>query len=261
MQFITDREGCRAVFGVSRSRFATLVSEGLPVVQAGSKGRPWQIDLREAVAWMLARAAGSSRKRLDPQQERARLDSLRSEAQELKNAQERGELVPGDELERALVHLATSARSRILAVPSKRAQALAAVETPAEAHRIVEDALCEALQEVADEGDRAAARLEAEPTHRGLRLANTGEGTCPRWCPVAALAPVPGCLAGDGAGRAPGRAWRGRRKGDCRSRIGSDRDATSGDSSPFRFLASMGKFHRDRRGFRPSQPFAGPSPW
>jgi len=175
MEFLTDREGCRAVLGVSRSRFATLVSEGLPVVQAGSKGVPWKIDLREAVAWMLAQARGGKPGRLDPQQERARLDHLRSEAQELKNAQERGELVPGDDLQKALVALATAARSRILAVPSKLAQALAAAATPAEAHKIVEEALTEALEELAAEGDRAQATLDADTTTRGPGPHNTGE--------------------------------------------------------------------------------------
>jgi len=113
---------------------------------------------------------------LDPRQERAALDQARREAQELRNAQERGELVPGDDLQRTLVHLAMATRSRILAVPSKLAQALAAAESPAQAHKIVEEALCEALEELADEGERAQATLDADDTTtRGPRSANTGE--------------------------------------------------------------------------------------
>jgi len=95
---------------------------------------------------------------------------------ELRTAREEGSLVPGDDLQRTLVHLAMATRSRILAVPSKLAQALAAAESPAEAHKIVEEGLTEALEELADEGERAAERLESDdPTHRGPGPHNTGE--------------------------------------------------------------------------------------
>jgi len=98
---------------------------------------------------------------LDPQQERAALDRVRREAQELKNAQERGELIPGADGEKIVVDLATATRQRMLAIPPKTALLHAAAgDNPARHKEITEEAIVEALEELTDAGDEAQRRRE-----------------------------------------------------------------------------------------------------
>lgn len=57
--------------------------------------------------------------------ERARLARAQAEAQEMKNAQARGELVAAEDVTRAWSDLLRTVRSRVLAVPSRLRQSLA----------------------------------------------------------------------------------------------------------------------------------------
>jgi len=99
---------------------------------------------------------------LDPRQERARLDRLRSDWQALKNGRERGELVPARDFGGALEHLVVTTRQRLLAIPNRTALEHAQAGDSAAAHQgITEAALREALEELADAGDAAQKRLKA----------------------------------------------------------------------------------------------------
>lgn len=85
---------------------------------------------------------------LDLTRERARLAREQADAQELKNRQARGELVPGDQIESAWVALMSGVRSRLLSVPSKVAPIVHAAKTPAEAEAIIREHQTEALAEL-----------------------------------------------------------------------------------------------------------------
>jgi CRP-like cAMP-binding protein len=97
---------------------------------------------------------------LSVSRERARLDRARAEAQEMKNARERGDLVEGASLDRALIQLATLTSARVQAVPPAIAQQLAVESTPSGCERICAAAIRGALEDLASEGDAAVARLE-----------------------------------------------------------------------------------------------------
>ena len=89
--------------------------------------------------------------------ERTRLAKEQADAQELKNAESRGELVPASQVEAMWVRLFSAARIRLLAVPSKVAPLVVGLEREAEVEAIVREHQTEALQELAE------ARVVREP--------------------------------------------------------------------------------------------------
>jgi len=87
---------------------------------------------------------------LDLTAERARLAKEQADAQELKNAVTRGALVDAEEVAGGWVAVATAIRTRMLAVPVRVSHELAEATEPSECHGIVDRAIREILEELAD---------------------------------------------------------------------------------------------------------------
>lgn len=86
----------------------------------------------------------------NPFAEKARLDAARADMTELDLAERRGELVPVGDVEFGLAALLSGVRTRILAVPAKVAADVATETKPAVCHEIVERAVHEALEQIAN---------------------------------------------------------------------------------------------------------------
>lgn len=99
---------------------------------------------------------------LDLVDERARLAKEQADAQALKNAELRKELIPRSEVETAMVVLASTLAERLGTIPTKVATLIHAAPSIAEAERIIREAIDEARTDVAAEGDR----LQAEGVQR-----------------------------------------------------------------------------------------------
>lgn len=111
---------------------------------AARDGKTIWYEAREA----LPRIAGGEG--LDLSAERARLAREQADAQEMKNAVARGELVPADQIEGAWVALLSGVRTRLLAVCGKAAPTAHAAETIAATEEAIRIVLIEALEELAD---------------------------------------------------------------------------------------------------------------
>lgn len=77
------------------------------------------------------------------------LVAAKLEAQELKNAKEKGELVESHLVVGEWSKMIANARSKLLSLPSKTAHLVMGVETTAEAQEVIEQAIHEALTELA----------------------------------------------------------------------------------------------------------------
>ena len=108
--------------------------------------------------------------RLSLADEQARLASERADAEYLKNAQLRGNLISPDSTDRALIALATVVSSRLQSLGTRTAPALAAERSRAKCQGIVDEAVADALLELADGGQEAQARLDG-PGHGGASAA------------------------------------------------------------------------------------------
>lgn len=94
--------------------------------------------------------------------QRARLARAQSEAQELKNAVTRSELVPAGDQDAALIALATATSAGLQAIPAKVAPLVAIESSPATCEAILRDEIHAALNDLADAGRAAAERVERE---------------------------------------------------------------------------------------------------
>ena len=109
---------------------------------------------------------------LDLTAERARLAKEQADGQELKNALARADLVLPDAMDRATIALATAVSSRLQAIGTRTAPALAAEGKVAGCQKIVDEAVAQALLELSEAADKADTRVgsEGDPRTRSARL-------------------------------------------------------------------------------------------
>lgn len=110
-----------------------------PVIKQGAKALYY---LPEVVNYR----QGGDGDRLDPGQEKARLDSVRREQAEIKLMKERGEIVSIDEVCDVYYDALVVVRQRMLAMPNKLARPIVALETPQEAQDVLRKEITKALE-------------------------------------------------------------------------------------------------------------------
>jgi hypothetical protein len=138
------------------------------------------VDTSDREKWYASRAALEAIYRstddLDLTEERARLSKEQADAQALKNAEMRGELVRGDDVDLFLLGLFGAFTQRIRAIPPKAAPEVRATTSDAEGEALLARFHDEALTELADAArataDRVAARGAREASEE-LRIART----------------------------------------------------------------------------------------
>lgn len=108
---------------------------------------------------------------LDLTAERARLAKEQADAQELKNALSRGDVVLPDAMDRSTIALATAVSARLQSIGTRTAQALAAEATAAGCQEIVDEAVEQALLELVKSADQASSKIEKVRARRA-RAAN-----------------------------------------------------------------------------------------
>jgi hypothetical protein len=97
-----------------------------------------------------ARHSGADGDDLDLNAERARKAKEEADRLEMQNAQMRGELLPRDDVDAAVVAAFARVRSRMIGIPSKVAPVVAVMESPAEVEDAVRKAVYEALKELSE---------------------------------------------------------------------------------------------------------------
>lgn len=122
--------------------------DGLESVQ--KDGRSLVYDSAEALSRYYLRES------LDLTRERARLAKEQADAQALKNAEARDELVPIGEVEEVMFGLVSIVVQRLDAIPSKAGPEVRATRTDAEAAEVLRRFIDEARLELADKGERLA---------------------------------------------------------------------------------------------------------
>jgi phage terminase Nu1 subunit (DNA packaging protein) len=103
--------------------------------------------------------------------ERARLARAQAEAQEMKNAQARGELICAGEAEATMVGVMSAVRARLLALPTSCAPLVAEIDRPAECEEVLRTHLYDAMHEIADTKiDQKHGRLRTVTGKGGRRI-------------------------------------------------------------------------------------------
>jgi phage terminase Nu1 subunit (DNA packaging protein) len=143
-------------FGVARSAVTAWVRRGCPHQK---RGRQYVFVLRDVLAWKEEQRRLAAED-LELTQERARLARAQTEKTELEVRRLKGELIPRQEVERAWGNMIAAFRARMVAIPTKLAPRVSGA-TPVEAKALLEEAIHEALAEL------AAGRAPAEPAGGG----------------------------------------------------------------------------------------------
>jgi phage terminase Nu1 subunit (DNA packaging protein) len=145
---IVGRPELCQTFGITKYEAEKWVQAGCPVVERPSgPGGEWRFDTADVADWLAQRAlaAAGLKKPLDLESERARLAREQADAQELKNAQARGELLPANEVEGLWQSAAGRCRSILLGIPNSSAERIVLIarreETAEAAARAVRDLL------------------------------------------------------------------------------------------------------------------------
>jgi phage terminase Nu1 subunit (DNA packaging protein) len=155
---VVNRAHLAAVFGVARTTVDAWVAAGCPVVKRPAKrGDAYQFAAPAVHAWPVERAvhaaAGGEAGAGDTAAltaERARLARLQGDAQEMKNAEQRGELLPRDEVTAAVVAAFTRVRARLLALPTRAAPLVASKRSLPEIKALLTELVYEALRELSE---------------------------------------------------------------------------------------------------------------
>jgi terminase small subunit / prophage DNA-packing protein len=117
---IVGRPELCQTFGITKYEAEKWVQAGCPVVERpSSPGGEWKFDTADVADWRARQALVEAglEKPLDLERERARLAKEQADAQELKNAQARGELIPANEVEGLWQAAAGRCRSILLGAP------------------------------------------------------------------------------------------------------------------------------------------------
>jgi phage terminase Nu1 subunit (DNA packaging protein) len=143
--------------GIGQRTLARKIG-ALPPHRTDGRRRYWRLA---AVLSHLEREGGAREGKLDPAQERARLDRARRQRAELDAAVRRGELVESASVAAAAFSLARGVRDAILSVPSRLASILAAESNAARVEARMTDELRAALAMLAADSDPASGCLKS----------------------------------------------------------------------------------------------------
>jgi hypothetical protein len=134
---------------ISSRRFHELLAQG--VIDKQGRGE-YELDVvREQYIEHLRSVAagrGSADGAFDLTEERARLAKEQADAQEMKNAVARGELLPKLDVHVAVVEAFSRVRAKLLSLPSKVAPVIFGLGSIAEVREKVTDGISEALAEL-----------------------------------------------------------------------------------------------------------------
>jgi phage terminase Nu1 subunit (DNA packaging protein) len=146
------------IVGASRQALLRWGKEGMPFQSppAGEKGNIY--DTAEVIRWMIGRRSNPDGEVIDGVYEKARLDRERADAQALKNAVDRGDLVPLTAVVEAVTGVYVTLRSRLLGLPTALAPLLIGHTKLPIIERVITDEITECLVDVTGGNAQALAR-------------------------------------------------------------------------------------------------------
>lgn len=102
---LLNRQETAETFGIATSTLSEWVRRGCPVVQRGSRGKPWTFNTAEVARWrdgdVRADATSGIKDATTAELQRRKL-AAETEAAELELARSKAEVVPVDEIERGI---------------------------------------------------------------------------------------------------------------------------------------------------------------
>jgi len=153
--------------GVSRNTLIAWAKAGMPYEPSKPGKRELTYDTELVIRWMVERRANPDGEIIDGPFEKARLDRERADAQALKNAVDRADLVSTEAICEAVTGAYITVRSRLLGLPTSLAPLLIGHTKLPVIERLISDELTECLIDITEEHAAAVARGTPEHTATG----------------------------------------------------------------------------------------------
>ena len=208
---IVNQSELSEILDISTVSLVRWGKEGLPVRRPGPGKKGNQYDTAEVIRWMIARRSNPDGEHIDGAFEKARLDRERADAQALKNAVDRGDLVPLTAVVEAVTGVYVTLRSRLLGLPTALAPLLIGHTKLPIIERVITDEITECLVDVTGGNAQTIARGAAAHSTAGEIDGGAVGGQAPKAKPrgkrrAGKVADGPsGVPAGDdGSGQRPG---------------------------------------------------------
>ncbi len=149
---IVTRTELADIFGVAMTTVDNWVRRGLPVIQRGTKGKAWQFNTSDVASWLERRAIERTETEDFGDEKALRRRKLAAEAQkiELELARARGDLVPLNQLERALANTFAELKTNLRTVPSRVATSLIGEESETRIKSVILAEVDQALEVLGD---------------------------------------------------------------------------------------------------------------
>jgi phage terminase Nu1 subunit (DNA packaging protein) len=180
-EVLLNQSQAAALAGLSLRHFARILGEaGAPPQVVSADGRSQGIPVAGFRRWLFARFAAElgGGETLNPQAEKARLDKLRADTVELELSRKRGQLLPVDEVSLVWSGQVHTAKSRLMALPTRVSRACLRCKSIREVEALLRDAVYDVLTELASnarcyglpEGAKPPALAGAEARHHAEEL-------------------------------------------------------------------------------------------
>jgi len=149
-----DMQGLAEALSISVPTLRARLREGMPCLQQGGRGKPWEFDLAACIAWNTERAVNKAVGEVDNGLKKSELERLiMIEDLRIKRvaaAKALGEVAPLEEVERAITTAFVEVRQAMLALPDRSALRLLAAEDETAIKEVLEEEIHLALSALAD---------------------------------------------------------------------------------------------------------------
>ncbi|MGE5546490.1 MAG: terminase small subunit [Solirubrobacterales bacterium] len=167
---IVNRSELAEILGKSLPTISAWVARaGFPVIEEGRQGKEWKFDTAQVIDWIeqqaVANVIGDAAK-IDYEEARRRKMVAEATLAEIEVDRLSATVAPVDDIVAMVGMQFANVRTRLLAIPSNCAMALARARKPAEASAIVQEAVIDAMSELTldsrDEVQKVADAAAAE---------------------------------------------------------------------------------------------------
>lgn len=150
---VVNRKQLGSILGVSATVIDNYIQNGCPYVQHGDRGREWKFDTAEVFRWLKEQEAlgrGSDQPTSSTPVEDAKLRKAEADAElrEFELARTRGETILIEDVQPVLLEELAAVRSRLMSIPGRLAQKVAAISDPEAVESAIRKEISEALREL-----------------------------------------------------------------------------------------------------------------
>jgi terminase small subunit / prophage DNA-packing protein len=149
---LANREEMAGILGISPTTLDRYVALGCPISSRGTVRREYRFNSAQVIAWRderkAAALAAENPAAATVTDAKKRHAMAVAELVELKLAERRGQMIAIDDVLPAISEQLAAVRSRLLAMPGRLAQSVAAMSDPLAVERAVNDEIISALSEL-----------------------------------------------------------------------------------------------------------------